>query len=129
MMFSSEWVDDTDWPGKYDIEKIRITGFIAQEVNTAAQEVGYDFNGISRPTSERGLYGLNYTQFVMPLIKAVQEQQAQIEALKLQNVQLGTLSQQNQSLQTQLDEMRAEMQSFRAAIRQQSADSKSGGKK
>ena len=52
----------------------------------------------------------------MPLIKAFQEQQAQIEALKLQNDQM---SQQNHSLQTQIDVLRIEIQSFRVVFPKQ----------
>lgn len=70
---------NTEWEGKYDIEKITQTGFIAQEVATSAKEIGFDFNGIDHPTSENDLYGLRYAEFVVPLVKAVQEQQEIIE--------------------------------------------------
>ena len=59
------------------------TGFIAQEVEAAAKKVGYNFNGVSVPeNSNTDYYGLSYSQFVVPLVKAVQEQQVQIEDLK-----------------------------------------------
>jgi hypothetical protein len=67
-----------DWPEKYDIEKMRMTGFIAQEVEKAAQDAGYDFSGIDKPV-EGGLYSLRYSDFVVPLVKAVQEQQVIID--------------------------------------------------
>jgi hypothetical protein len=37
--------DNTDhtWPGKYDLENVRMTGFLAQEVENAAREAHYDF--------------------------------------------------------------------------------------
>jgi trimeric autotransporter adhesin len=63
---------------------VRQSGFIAQEVEKSAQEAGYDFNGIHVPVNESDNYSLSYSQFVVPLVKAVQEQQAQIEALKRQ---------------------------------------------
>ncbi|MBK9359285.1 MAG: tail fiber domain-containing protein [Bacteroidales bacterium] len=69
-----------DWTGKYDIEKIRMTGFIAQEVAKASADIGYDFNGVDKPETADGLYGLRYSEFVMPLVKAVQEQQEIIES-------------------------------------------------
>lgn len=54
-------------------EQIVYTGFIAQEVEAAAKELGYDFSGVDAPQNEHSLYGLRYSQFVVPLVKAVQE--------------------------------------------------------
>jgi hypothetical protein len=64
-----------DYPGKNDIEKIRFSGFVAQDVEKAAREVGYDFGGITKPKTSTDLYSLSYESFVVPLVKAVQEQQ------------------------------------------------------
>lgn len=61
---------------------IRRTGFIAQEVEQAAIKTGYDFSGIVKPQSENDHYSLSYESFVVPLVKAVQEQQKIIEELK-----------------------------------------------
>jgi hypothetical protein len=61
--------------------KILYTGFIAQEVEQAALDLNYDFSGIYKP-SDNGLHGLRYAEFVAPLVKAVQEQQAQLDSLK-----------------------------------------------
>ena len=58
------------------------TGFIAQEVEAAAKEVGFNFHGIVKPSENGGIYGLRYAEFVVPLVKAVQEQQEEIDALK-----------------------------------------------
>lgn len=58
------------------------TGLIAQEVELAALDVGYDFDGVVKPQNENDHYRLSYSSFVVPLIKAVQEQQAMIEALQ-----------------------------------------------
>ncbi|MDP1621129.1 MAG: tail fiber domain-containing protein [Bacteroidales bacterium] len=80
--------EDADWPGKYDIEKIRMTGFIAQEVEQAAKEVNYDFSGITIPKNSKELYALSYEQFVVPLVRGMQEQQQQIEQLKTENIEL-----------------------------------------
>jgi trimeric autotransporter adhesin len=71
-----------DYPEKYAIEKIKFSGFLAQEVEQAAKEAGYDFNGITRPKKETDLYSLSYESFVVPLVKAIQEQQQMIEDLK-----------------------------------------------
>ena len=70
-----------EWDSKYDIEKIRMTGFIAQEVEKAAQEVNYNFSGVEKSKDENGIYSLRYSEFVVPLVKAVQEQQKIIEEL------------------------------------------------
>ena len=75
--------DENDWDGKYDIEKITMTGFIAQEVEQTAKQIGYDFSGVDKPKTENDLYGLRYSEFVVPLVKAVQEQQQLINDLKL----------------------------------------------
>jgi len=71
--------DDTEWEGKYDIEKIKFTGFIAQEVEQAATAIDYDFSGVDKAGMAMGL---RYSEFVVPLVKAIQEQQALIEALQ-----------------------------------------------
>jgi hypothetical protein len=63
-------------------EKIIYTGFVAQDVEKAAKEIGYDFSGVDAPKNENDLYGLRYAEFVVPLVKAVQEQQQQIETQK-----------------------------------------------
>ena len=55
------------------------TGFIAQEVEAAAQKIGFDFDGVSTPQNETDLYGIRYAEFVVPLVKAIQEQQEMIE--------------------------------------------------
>ena len=68
-----------------DADRMVRTGFIAQEVEKVAQETGYDFSGIDPPKNEHDFYNLRYAEFVVPLVKAVQEQQAEIEALQEQN--------------------------------------------
>lgn len=58
------------------------TGFIAQDVEKAAKEANYNFDGVQTPQGDKDTYSLAYSTFVVPLVKAVQEQQEQIEALK-----------------------------------------------
>ena len=55
------------------------SGFIAQEVETAANSIGYQFSGIVKPQNDSDYYSLRYAEFVVPLVKAVQEQQKLIE--------------------------------------------------
>jgi trimeric autotransporter adhesin len=64
------------------VKPTRQTGFIAQEVIAAAQESGYTFSGISKVRSGEEMYSISYESFVVPLVKAMQEQQVMIEALK-----------------------------------------------
>jgi hypothetical protein len=58
-------------------EKIIYTGFIAQDVEKAAKKLGFDFSGVDAPKNDKDLYGLRYAEFVVPLVKAVQELSAQ----------------------------------------------------
>lgn len=64
--------------------QIRYSGFIAQEVENAAQSINYEFSGLSKPENSDGHYGLDYASFVVPLVKSIQEQQEEIEDLKKQ---------------------------------------------
>ncbi len=49
------------------------TGFIAQDVEATAKKIGYDFDGVDAAKNNTDLYGLRYAEFVVPLVKAVQE--------------------------------------------------------
>jgi hypothetical protein len=58
-------------------------------VEAAAREAGFDrFSGVDAPKNDRDYYGIRYSEFVVPLVKAVQElseiveqQQKQIDIL------------------------------------------------
>jgi trimeric autotransporter adhesin len=73
------------YPEEFEVELQTQTGFIAQEVEAAAKKTGYDFSGVYVPKNGKGLYSLRYSEFVVPLVKAVQEQQDQIENLEKTN--------------------------------------------
>jgi hypothetical protein len=60
-------------------ESTIFSGFVAQDVEQAAKESGYAFSGVDKPQNENDLYGLRYGDFVVPLVKAVQEQQVTIQ--------------------------------------------------
>ena len=50
------------------------TGFVAQEVEKAADSLNFIFSGVDRPKDvNSSFYGLRYSDFVPPLVKAVQE--------------------------------------------------------
>jgi len=67
-----------------DKEKEVYSGFVAQDVEKAALSVGYNFNGVDAPQNGKGSYGLRYAEFVVPLVKAVQELSAQNSQLQEQ---------------------------------------------
>ena len=54
-------------------EKIVYSGFIAQDVEKAAHSLSYDFSGVDAVKNDKDLYGLRYAEFVVPLVKSVQE--------------------------------------------------------
>lgn len=64
------------------------TGFNAQDVEQAAKSINYNFSGVDKPEDEKSLYGLRYSLFVVPLVKAVQEQQVMIDSLEKQKSDL-----------------------------------------
>lgn len=66
-------------PASYNSEKQVRTGFLAQDVEKIVKELGYSFDGVYAPANDKDHYSLAYTQFIMPLVKSVQEQQKIIE--------------------------------------------------
>jgi len=86
--FLGEDDSEVDKVGTALKENIVQSGFIAQEVEQAANEIGYDFSGIDLPKNENDHYGIRYAEFVVPLVKAVQEQQQMIDELKKEIIEL-----------------------------------------
>jgi hypothetical protein len=68
--------------------KVVYTGFVAQDVEKAAKNLGYDFSGIDVPKNINDFYGLRYADFVIPLVKAVQELSQKNDDLQQQNNKL-----------------------------------------
>lgn len=112
----SEWKEATygepdtiSWAGKYDIEQITFTGFLAQEVEAAAQKIGYDFSGVDEPQNDQGVYGLRYATFVVPLVKATQEQDEEIRSLKVEvrslKSEIGNRESENKQLRDRLNDL------------------------
>jgi flagellar motility protein MotE (MotC chaperone) len=91
---------------------IRRTGFIAQEVEKAAAVAGYDFSGIIKPQSEKDHYSLSYESFVVPLVKAVQEQQQMLNELKKQNEELKKINAGQKNLNEDLLKRIEKLESF-----------------
>jgi hypothetical protein len=113
IMYGDKAKEIGEWAGKYDIEQNRITGFIAQEVEAAAQSIAYDFSGVDTPQNKNDLYSLRYSAFVVPLVKAVQEQQEQMEQLVsiMQN-----MSAENGDLKDQLISVHEELAEVRTML-------------
>ncbi|MBN1782162.1 tail fiber domain-containing protein [bacterium] len=65
-----------------DENKRRRDGLIAQDVETALDELGTAFSGLIADKDDQRTLNLAYDTFVIPLINAVKEQQAQIESLQ-----------------------------------------------
>ena len=92
--------DTLNWAGKNDIEKISFSGLVAQDVEAAANKIGYDFSGVDKTGK---IMGLRYSDFVVPLVKAVQELSKENTELKKQN---DTAEKINTSQQKQIDELK-----------------------
>jgi len=83
-------------------EKAAITysGFVAQDVEKSADSLGYDFSGVDKPKdANQSFYGLRYGDFVVPLVRAVQE-----------------LSKINDSLNSKMDSMQQQINELRALV-------------
>lgn len=80
-------------------ESITYTGFIAQEVEQAAKNVHFNFSGVLKPVNNKDAYSLSYAEFVVPLVKSVQE-------LNEQNQQLSKrLNEQQQLIENLIKEV------------------------
>jgi hypothetical protein len=96
---------DQDRKATQEKEKIVYTGFVAQEVEKAAKKLNYDFSGVDAPKNSKDFYGLRYSEFVVPLVKAVQElseKTDEIEELKKQKDEIEELKKQNNALSERL---------------------------
>ncbi len=80
-------------------EQVLYSGFIAQDVEKAAKELNYDFSGVDAAKNSKDLYGLRYSEFVVPLVKAVQE-----------------LSKMNDDKDTKIDDLQKQINELKALI-------------
>jgi len=92
-------VESTNNVDQSEKSKIRQSGFIAQEVEQAAKETGFDFSGIDAPKNDTDHYGLRYAEFVVPLVKAVQEMDENYKQ------QMKNLQKENDELKARLDKL------------------------
>jgi hypothetical protein len=81
----NEQVDKMNEAAILQKEKKLYTGFVAQEVEQVAKSLNYDFSGLYKPENSHDVYGLSYSDFVVPLVKAVQELSKQNGVLQAEN--------------------------------------------
>ncbi len=71
---------DEELPQLAPEDNQRTIGFLAQEVDQLVKENGYIFSGVEQPQNEKDHYSIRYSEFVIPLVKGMQEQQQLIES-------------------------------------------------
>ena len=98
--------DSVEWKEKYDIQKVKFTGFLAQQVEAAAKKINYDFSGVDKPANDKDVYGLRYSDFVVPLVKAVQE------LSKRNDMKDASID----SLKSEIGNLKSEMENLKAMI-------------
>ncbi len=104
------FVDTAQWQGKYDIESIRFSGFIAQEVDSLLKSLGKQFSGLYTPDEIGGdslSYSISYEAFVVPLVKAIQEQQ---EILRNQEQQIASQQQRIKELKERIAQRQRQLE-------------------
>lgn len=98
-------------PDSKEAETVRHIGFIAQDVEKAAQESGFDFPGLDRPRNPSEVYTLRYTDFIMPLVKSVQELDRKVERMSPSSaVSESALRAENEELRQRLSKLEAQME-------------------
>ncbi len=87
---------------------IRQTGFVAQEVEALVKKSGYVFSGVDLPKNDKDPYTIRYAEFVVPLVKAVQELSAKNEEQQKQN----------EEQQKQIDQLLTQLSKTEKGIRE-----------
>ncbi|MEJ5287325.1 MAG: tail fiber domain-containing protein [Bacteroidota bacterium] len=103
-----------------DARSRRWIGLIAQDVEQAMKETGFEFPGLHRPQNDKDVYTLDYGDLVMPLIKSVQEQQMEIEQLRQENSKLreenAKLRQTAAKHEAQINQLQAEIETIKQQV-------------
>ncbi|MEO8150389.1 MAG: tail fiber domain-containing protein [Bacteroidia bacterium] len=92
---------------------MRQTGFVAQEVEQAAKDCGYNFSGVHHAETKEDNWSLSYEKFVVPLVKSVQELDA-INTVK--DEQIKNLQTANDEMKNEIAQMKAMMQQFNQSL-------------
>jgi hypothetical protein len=102
---------------------VTYTGFVAQEVEKAADSLNFVFSGVDKPKDiNHSFYGLRYDDFVPALVKAVQELSAISDK---KDSAINALQAKFDSLQTQMIEFRAILMAQKASASRASLDQNS----
>ena len=106
--------------GDFDEQAVYEYGFLEQEVQKIMPKI------VSTASDEHGTLSLNYNAIVPVLTKAMQEQQAEIEALKVQNealsaqmVEIENLKAQNETLSAkaaEFEQLKVEVAGIKAML-------------
>jgi hypothetical protein len=94
-------ISQEELKAKANKARIKYTGFVAQEVEKAAKKLNYDFSGVDAPKNSEDFYGLRYSEFVVPLVKSVQE-----------------LSAANEKQQQQIDQQQQQIDELKKLVNQ-----------
>jgi hypothetical protein len=84
-------------------DKVLHSGFLAQDVEVAAKAVGYDFEGVVQQEGGK-YYTLGYTLFVIPLVQAVKDLDAEVNQLK---AELAAMKEKDKATHARLDQLEA----------------------
>jgi trimeric autotransporter adhesin len=94
-------------------EKILYSGFLAQEVEKAAKEAGYNFSGIDKPIDENhSVYGLRYGEFTVPIVKAIQELNSKLDSI----IKSKEKDKKIEELAKKLDDLTEQMKNIEAVL-------------
>ena len=78
-------------PSIQEQSRIVHSGFIAQDVEKTVRLLNCNFSGVDWPKDDQqSFYGLRYSDFVVPLVKAIQELSAENDSLKAANAQISS---------------------------------------
>lgn len=90
-----------------DKNKTRYDGFIAQDIEKLMADLNIPFSGLKK--SDDGMLSLAYSDFVMPVVNAIQEQQKEIESLQNQVEILKSQVQETVDLKSRLENLEAKL--------------------
>ncbi|MFY9307482.1 MAG: tail fiber domain-containing protein [Bacteroidia bacterium] len=119
------WGTPDSLTGKIDFsaaEKETRIGFIAQDVEKAAKESGFNFPGIDVPRNDKEVYALRYVDFIMPMVKAIQElnseKEAQLNILEIQQKMNGEQQETIKALQKTVETIQKQNEIMQQKIEQ-----------
>jgi hypothetical protein len=93
-----------------DAESRTHLGFIAQEVEKIMNDKGYEGDIVKKPVNAQDNYGLAYSEFIPPVVKAIQQLSIENDSLKnvtgKQQQQLNGLAELINDLQRQINDLK-----------------------